>query len=88
MSHRLVVHCKRDSYDVYIGRGSKWGNQFRIGPDGDRDEVIKKHKDSLTPEMIEQIKEELPGKILGCWCDPENCHGDTLAKIANGDDDE
>ena len=21
---------------VYIGRGSKWGNPFRIGPDGDR----------------------------------------------------
>ncbi len=20
---------------VYIGRGSKWGNPFRIGPDGD-----------------------------------------------------
>jgi len=23
-----VVHCKREPYDVYIGRGSKWGNPF------------------------------------------------------------
>ena len=28
---------------VYIGRGSKWGNPFRIGPDGDRAAVIAKH---------------------------------------------
>ena len=27
---------------VYIGRGSKWGNPFRIGPDGDRARVIAK----------------------------------------------
>ena len=26
----------------YIGRGSKWGNPFRIGPDGDRATVIAK----------------------------------------------
>ncbi|CDX24379.1 conserved hypothetical protein [Mesorhizobium plurifarium] len=29
---------------VYIGRGSKWGNPFRIGPDGDRDTVIASHE--------------------------------------------
>ena len=27
-----------------IGRGSKWGNPFRIGPDGDRATVIAKHE--------------------------------------------
>jgi hypothetical protein len=27
---------------VYIGRGSKWGNPFRIDPDGDRAAVIAK----------------------------------------------
>jgi hypothetical protein len=33
-----VVHCKRERYDVYIerGRGSRWGNPFVIGRDGDR----------------------------------------------------
>ena len=29
---------------VYIGRGSKWGNPFRIGIDGDRAVVIGKHE--------------------------------------------
>ena len=29
---------------VYIGRGSKWGNPFRIGPDGDRAAVIAKYE--------------------------------------------
>ncbi len=29
---------------VYIGRGSKWGNPFRIGADGNRAAVIAKHE--------------------------------------------
>jgi hypothetical protein len=29
---------------VTIGRGGKWGNPFRIGPDGDRAAVIAKHE--------------------------------------------
>jgi hypothetical protein len=28
---------------VYIGRGSKWGNPFRIGPDGDWAAVVARH---------------------------------------------
>jgi hypothetical protein len=39
-----VVHCKREPYDVYIGRPSKWGNPFQIGRDGTRDEVIAKYR--------------------------------------------
>jgi len=26
-----VVNLKKERYDVYIGRGSKWGNEFVIG---------------------------------------------------------
>jgi hypothetical protein len=25
---KYVVHCKKDKYDVYIVRPSKWGNPF------------------------------------------------------------
>lgn len=32
-----VVHCKKEKYDVYIGRGSKWGNPFILGKHGTRD---------------------------------------------------
>jgi len=28
----------------------------------------------------------LSGKVLGCWCHPEACHGDVLAAMANGED--
>lgn len=43
-----VVHCKRQPFDVYIGRprpGEPWGfgNPFEIGEDGERDEVIAKY---------------------------------------------
>lgn len=86
MGNYWVVHCKRDDYDVYIGRGSEWGNPFRIGPDGSRDDVIRKYKVWLAacgPKMVERIKVKLKGKTLGCWCSPKSCHREVLAKIAN-----
>lgn len=43
----LVVHCKRDPHDVYIGRPSKFDNPFVIGPDGTREEVIEKYRNWL-----------------------------------------
>ena len=82
-----VVHCKREKYEVYIGRPSKWGNPFQIGKDGDREEVIEKYKRYLW-ESIKQGKikkedvAELKGKVLGCWCAPKPCHGDILIKAA------
>lgn len=83
-----VVHCKKEPYDVYIGRavsglkGSIWANPFKIGPDGDRDEVIEKyHKYILSkPELLAQL-ESLRGKTLGCWCSPQKCHGHVLIEL-------
>jgi hypothetical protein len=79
---RMVVHCKRDRFDVYIGRPSKWGNPFVIGRDGDRDEVIRKYKEWILsqPELLRDLK-ELEGKVLGCWCAPKKCHGDVLVEL-------
>ena len=84
--HPLVVHCKRNEYDVYIGRPSKWGNPFMIGRDGSREEVIFKYLKWLRnqPELIKALP-ELKGKRLGCWCAPNSCHGDILAKLSNDD---
>ncbi len=79
-----VVHCKRQYYDVYIGRPSKYGNPFEIGKDGTRGEVIEKFRVyALEHFTEEEIVNELRGKILGCWCSPLACHGDILSKIAN-----
>lgn len=80
-----VVHCKRDKYDVYIGRPSKWGNPFAIGRDGDREEVLKKYEEWIKnqPELLKALP-ELKDKILGCWCKPQACHGDVLARLCDG----
>lgn len=90
-----VVHCKREKYDIYIGRGteanprgpSKWGNPFEIGKDGTREEVIEKYRKWLLnqPDLLKDIR-ELAGKTLGCWCKTSQgiaCHGDILAELAD-----
>ena len=80
----FVVHCKRAPYDVYIGRPSKWGNPFVIGKDGDREMVIRKYREWLIeqPELVAALP-ELKGKVLGCWCSPQACHGDVLISLVN-----
>jgi hypothetical protein len=69
---------------VYVGRPTKWGNPFRIGPDGTRAEVIAKHKAWLMaqPKLLAQLG-ELRGKDLVCYCAPLPCHADILLELAN-----
>lgn len=80
-----VVHCKRSPYDVYIGRPGPFGNPFEIGKDGTREEVVEKYAEWVLtqPELLAIIKTELKGKVLGCWCAPQLCHGDILKELAN-----
>lgn len=77
-----VVNKKTDKFDVFIGRPSKWGNPFVIGKDGDRNQVIWKYKNYLASnlELMTQIL-ELEGKVLGCYCKPEKCHGDVIVEL-------
>ena len=92
----VVVHVRRsrflqgDPACVYIGRDCQeftdegWGNPFHIGPDGDRAEVLQKYREWLADN--EYLLNRLPalrGKVLGCWCKPESCHGDVLAEFVN-----
>lgn len=91
---RWVVHCKKEPFDVYIGRGrgSQWGNPFshqegtqaRFKVDT-REQAIVQFREWLLrqPELVERAKRELRGKVLGCWCHPKACHGDVLAEVAN-----
>ena len=75
-----VVNVKEEEFDVYIGRGTKWGNKFREGVDGTREEVIKLYKEEFlkSPWLFSDAIRELQGKILGCHCKPLPCHGDIL----------
>lgn len=88
-----VVHCKRESYDVFIGRPSKWSNPFTHLPlektnalfqVSSREEAIACYEQWLNekPELLADI-DELEGKVLGCWCAPNPCHGDILVRLAN-----
>ena len=87
-----VVNVRGEPYDVYIGRPCRghrdegWGNPFKIGRDGSREEVIEKYRTWLRdrPDLIDRARRELHGKILGCWCKPEPCHGDVLAAEVAG----
>lgn len=93
-SHTLcmkVVHCKKEHYDVYIGRPSKWGNPFTHIKDkktkaefvvSSREEAIQKYREwILTQTALLDDLHELQGKILGCWCKPQSCHGDVLIDL-------
>lgn len=89
---KWVVHCKKEHFDVYIGRPGPWGNPFshKEGTKADVkvdsvEEAIACYEEMLrqNPVMLQQVKAELKGKILGCWCSPKACHGEVLARIAN-----
>jgi len=75
---------KRGSYE-YIGRGSIYGNPFVIGRDGEREEVIEKHQRYFYTRIANDIVFlkavlSLKGKVLGCFCKPLHCHGDTIVE--------
>ncbi len=82
-----------DSYDVYIGRGTLWGNPYQMGKEGTRDEVIAKFAYDFDKrflklsEKFDENIEKLRGKTLGCHCKPAACHGDVIANYLNSQDD-
>lgn len=74
---------------VYIGRGSKWGNPFWIGRDGDRASVIAQYERWLRDQHgLLRALDELRGRHLVCFCAPLACHGDLLLRLANAGRDE
>lgn len=80
---------------VYIGRGSRWGNPFPIGEFyGDREEVVVRHEKWIKNEMVvkptllSEIRAQLGGKNLICFCAPLRCHGEILRVLANAPESE
>lgn len=81
------MHCKKEKFDIYIGRPGPWGNPFPLEKEEDRQEVIDQYRSWLLQEISSgRIQKEkilaLRGKSLGCWCAPKACHGDVLLEIA------
>jgi hypothetical protein len=85
-----VVNLRNEPYDVYIGRGSKWGNPFSHIPSkvsgviyvGSREEAISRYAAYIreNPSLMNSLV-ELKGKRLGCYCKPLPCHGDILVEL-------
>ena len=79
-----VVNIKKEKCDIYCGRGSPFGNPFRIGEDGDRKQVIKKYREyfykRLTNSDFRDKVLSLKGKVLGCYCKPLDCHCDIIVE--------
>lgn len=84
-----VVHCKKEPFDVYIGRPSKWGNRFSHLPKSSAKYLCRTRGDAIEAyeydikgnEALLSALPEIAGKTLGCWCKPLPCHGDVLVKL-------
>jgi hypothetical protein len=84
----IAVNKRIESYDVYIGRGSPFGNPFVIGQHGNRADVIAAYHAYFYNRLISEpgfdaTVRALRGKRLGCFCKPAACHGDIIAEYIN-----
>lgn len=84
----LIVWAKEQGKLVEIDRGTAWGNPFELPGDGDRVDVCRYYQDYYLPHKPSLLKKLplLKGKVLLCWCHPDQCHGHTLATKVNGHD--
>lgn len=83
MKRPIVVNLlSGDSFDISIGRPSRWGNPFVIGKDGTREQVIAKYREWVVqqPTLMRDLH-TLAGERLACFCAPKPCHGDVLADL-------
>jgi hypothetical protein len=91
MNITRIVNLNKEPYDTYIGRGSKWGCPYTIIKDRptlakeiveSKEEALSKYKEYVlaSPELMNSL-DELEGKVLGCFCKPDKCHGDILLEL-------
>ena len=93
-----VVNVRTENCDVYIGRGSIFGNTFTHLKLDDtkaqykvktRQESIDRYHDYFyykiehDPEFLEEVM-KLKDKKLGCYCQPLPCHGQIIADFIDG----
>ena len=80
---------------VVVARPSKWGNPFPFAPGTaipDRATAVARFREFVAGDYDpaeypsrEQIRAELAGRDLACWCPLDGpCHADVLLELANG----
>lgn len=81
----LLTWARKTDRFVRIDRNSDWGNPFELPADGDRDIVCDSYEIFFPRKFsLHNRLDELKGKVLGCWCYPQRCHGDYLAQKLEG----
>jgi hypothetical protein len=81
---------------IYVGRPTKWGNEYKVG---DSYPFIEVHLCTLEDVIwlyevdlkgmeglgvLDEFLEPLRGKDLVCWCPLDKpCHADVLLRLAN-----
>ena len=71
---------------VYCGRGSPWGNPFKMTythwqlKEKERHRVCDKFEKEILPTLDVSM---LRGKNLLCFCAPKRCHCDSILRKAN-----
>ncbi len=92
MAHPLRIQRKRSKGwrmpegAVNCTRPGRWGNPYRREefPDAEQCLMAFRLLVETEPETIAEIKAELRGKQLACWCRLDKpCHVDILCEIAN-----
>lgn len=75
--------------DIRIDRRTEFGNEFIIGRDGTRADVIAKFEAAERARLTgpdgaaRRAKvRRMNGHRLFCWCSPQLCHGDVYARLA------
>lgn len=82
-----IKGTQKDRQDtLYIGRNlcmggwklkkSKWHNPYPVKQYG-LEESLRLFEIHLRENLLQDIH-ELKGQVLGCWCKPNDCHGDLL----------
>lgn len=85
----MIINLNREpssTTHTHIGRGSEWGNPYRISDGYSREGAINLYREHLWRQiqrdragMISKLI-KLEGKQLGCYCAPLACHGEVILK--------
>jgi hypothetical protein len=90
IQRRRVKGWKMPPNTVYVGRPTKWGDHFEVGPDSSHEDVVRAYRcwieddRFLASHLIAVMQKELAGRNLACWCPLDKpCHADILLEMAN-----
>lgn len=92
----IIIGRKQDPRAEYIGRGSPLGNPFVMKHEGMRDAVcelyeiwfaeqVAHNNQRVLNELRRLYKIAAQGDlVLGCFCAPKRCHGETIKRFLEG----